>query len=114
MRRPADLIWVMPAKGDQMIAEIHVSPTPAGTADDRYAHVEAAIGVVQASGLSYEVGALGTTFEGDVEPVWATLRAAHQAVLAAGADSVITNIRLAESAAPEPPSMATLTGKFRA
>jgi uncharacterized protein YqgV (UPF0045/DUF77 family) len=95
-----------------MIAEIHVSPSPAGTADDRYAHVEAAIGVVEASGLHYEVGALGTTFEGDPAAVWATLRAAHEAVLSSGADGLITNIRLGQRSADDT-SMDGLTAKFR-
>lgn len=96
-----------------MLAEIHVSPSPAGTPDNRHAHVEAAIAVVEASGLNYEVGALGTTFEGDPDAVWATLRAAHEAVLAAGAQSVITSIRLGDRQG-EPSSIESLTAKFRA
>lgn len=102
-----------------MLAEIHVSPNPPGTADDRYAHVEAAIGVVQASGLHHEVGALGTTFEGDPDAVWATLRAAHEAVLAAGATTLITSIRLGQRqpSADDTPvgewQMDRLTAKFR-
>lgn len=95
-----------------MLAEIHVSPNPPGTAEVPYAHVEAAIVVVEESGLHYEVGALGTTFEGDDEAVWATLRAAHEAVLASGAGSVITSIRLGGRAG-EAFSMDRLTAKFR-
>jgi uncharacterized protein YqgV (UPF0045/DUF77 family) len=95
-----------------MLAEIHVSPSPAGTPDHRYAHVDAAIAVVEASGLQYEVGALGTTFEGEPDAVWATLRAAHEAVLASGAASVITSIRLA-AGTDEGISMDSLTAKFR-
>ena len=68
-----------------VIAEIQVAPSPPGTADDPHAHVEAAIAVIEASGLRYEVGALGTTLEGEADEVWATLRAAHEAMLAAGA-----------------------------
>ena len=34
-----------------MIAEIQVIPRPAGTTEDRYKHVDAAIAVIQASGL---------------------------------------------------------------
>ena len=68
-----------------MIAEIQVAPSPPGTADDPHAHVEAAIAVIAASGMRYEVGALGTTIEGEDDAVWATLRAAHEAMLAAGA-----------------------------
>ena len=72
-------------RGRRVIAEIQVAPSPPGTADDPHAHVEAAIAVIQASGLRYEVGALGTTLEGEADAVWATLRAAHEAMLAAGA-----------------------------
>ena len=100
-----------------MIAEIHVSPSPAGTADNRYEHVEAAIEVVQRSGLHHEVGALGTTFEGDPDAVWAALRAAHEAVLRSGANGVITSIRLGDQASPPDPDgglrMERLTNKFR-
>lgn len=95
-----------------MLAEIHVAPNPPGTADDRHAHVEAAIAVVENSGLRYEVGALGTTFEGEPDRVWATLRAAHEAVLAAGAESVITSIRLGDRGG-DGYSMEQLTAKFR-
>lgn len=95
-----------------MIAEIHVSPSPAGTADNRYAHVEAAIAVIETSGLRYEVGGLGTTFEGDPSAVWETLRAAHDAVLAAGADGLITSIRLGQRSADDI-SMDGLTAKYR-
>lgn len=100
-----------------MLAEIHVSPNPPGTADQTYAHVDAAIAVVEQSGLHYEVGALGTTFEGDPDRVWATLRAAHEAVLASGATSVITSIRLAGRSGADPAdgelAMDRLTAKFR-
>ncbi|MGQ3053944.1 MAG: thiamine-binding protein [Roseateles sp.] len=39
-------------------------------ADDRYKHVDAAMAVIQASGLRCEVHALGTVVEGP--PVWTT------------------------------------------
>ena len=47
-----------------MIVDIEVVPQPLGTTTDKYAHVEAAIALAQASGLHYEVNALGTTIEG--------------------------------------------------
>jgi uncharacterized protein YqgV (UPF0045/DUF77 family) len=71
--------------------------------------VEAAIAVIQASGLRYEVGALGTTVEGDADAVWATLRAAHEAVLAAGAIGGISHIKVASVNR----TMDSLTSKFR-
>ena len=92
-----------------MIAEIQVAPSPAGTPEDPHAYVEAAIRVIQASGLRHEVGALGTTLEGDDDAVWATLRAAHEAMLAAGATSGLSHIKVASVGR----TMESLTSKFR-
>lgn len=92
-----------------MIVEIQVAPSPAGTVDDPHAHVEAAVAVIQASGLRYEVGALGTTIEGDDDQVWAVLRAAHEAMLAAGATSGLSHIKVASVDR----TMESLTRKFR-
>ena len=92
-----------------MIAEIQVAPSPPGTDDDPHAHVEAAIAVLQASGLRYDVGALGTTVEGNDDQVWATLRAAHEAMLAAGATAGISHIKVASVNR----TMDSLTQQFR-
>jgi uncharacterized protein YqgV (UPF0045/DUF77 family) len=92
-----------------VIAEIQVAPSPPGTAENPHAHVEAAIAVLQSSGLSYEVGALGTTLEGEADAVWATLRAAHDAMLAAGATGGISHIKVASVNR----TMESLTHKFR-
>ena len=45
-----------------MLMEIQCLARPVGTPEDRYKHVDAAIAVVQASGLRYEVGALKEEF----------------------------------------------------
>ena len=92
-----------------IIAEIQVAPSPPGTPDDPHAFVEAAIRVIQASGLRSEVGALGTTLEGDADAVWSTLRAAHEAMLAAGATSGLSHIKVASVNR----TMDSLTSKFR-
>ena len=92
-----------------MIAEIQVAPSPPGTPEDPHAHVEAAIAVIQASGLRYEVGALGTTLEGGADEVWATLRAAHEAMIAAGATGGLSHIKVASVNR----TMDSLTRKFR-
>ncbi len=92
-----------------MIAEIQVAPSPPGTAEDPHAYVEAAVRVIQASGLRYEVGALGTTLEGDDDAVWATVRAAHEAMLAAGATSGLSHVKIASVDR----SIESLTRKFR-
>jgi len=99
-----------------MIAEIQCLPSPLGTAEHRYAHITAAINVVQRSGLRWEVGPLGTSFEGPPDAVWATLRAAHEACLAAGATSAVTVIKVAEGAADGPdsgPAIDDLIGDYR-
>ena len=95
--------------GDRVIAEIQVAPSPPGTPGDPHAHVEAAIAVIAASGLRYEVGALGTTLEGDADAVWATVRAAHEAMLAAGATGGISHLKIAQVGR----TMDSLTTKFR-
>jgi uncharacterized protein YqgV (UPF0045/DUF77 family) len=92
-----------------VIAEIQVAPSPPGTAEDPHAHVEAAIAVLAASGLRYEVSALGTTIEGEDDAVWATLRAAHEAMLAAGATAGISHVKIASVNR----TMDSLTHKFR-
>ncbi len=96
-----------------MIAELQVLPRPAGTDGDPHAHVEAAIAVIAASGLHHEVSALGTTLEGTPDQVWAALRAAHEATLAAGATFTISVVKLAEGVDDGGPTMDRLTAKFR-
>jgi uncharacterized protein YqgV (UPF0045/DUF77 family) len=96
-----------------VIVELQVLPRPAGTADDPHAHVEAAIAVLQRSGLHAEVSALGTTFEGEPDAVWAALRAAHEATLAAGSEFTISVVKLAEGREDGGPTMDRLTAKFR-
>lgn len=96
-----------------MIVEIECLPTPPGTASSPYAHVEAAIGVIQESGLHYEVSALGSTFEGEPEEVWPLVRRVHEACLAAGAQSVVSVIKVAQAAREDGPTMGSLTSKFR-
>ena len=92
-----------------VIAEIQVAPSPPGTPDNPHAHVEAAIAVIQASGLTHEVGALGTTLEGPADEVWTTLRAAHEAMLAAGAAAGLSHLKVASVQR----TMESLTTKFR-
>ena len=92
-----------------MIAEIQVAPSPPGTAENPHAYVEAAIAVLQDSGLHCEVGALGTTLEGEADAVWDTLRAAHEAMLIAGANGGLSHVKIASVQR----TMGSLTEKFR-
>ena len=97
------------ATGEWVIAEIQVAPSPPGTDDNPHAYVEAAIAVLQDSGLHCEVGALGTTLEGEADAVWDTLRAAHEAMLIAGANGGLSHIKIASVQR----TMGSLTEKFR-
>ena len=91
----------MRAEGSgQVIAELQVVPSSPGTDARRWAHVDAAIAVIAASGLTFEVGPLGTSIEGPPGSVWSVLRQAHDATLAAGAASVVTVIKLYETRDP--------------
>ena len=97
-----------------MIVEIECLANPPGVADDRYRHIEAAIAVIEASGLKYEVEALGTTVEGEPDQLWPLLRRVHEACLEAGADSVVTVIKVAQTSSRiAPATIDSLTGKFR-
>jgi uncharacterized protein (TIGR00106 family) len=102
-----------PAPAGHMLAEIQVIPRPAGTADSRYKHVDAAIAVIQASGLKYEVHGLGTVVEGPSEKVWPLLQAVHQATLESGAERTLTIIKVSSGAQPGGPRVEDLVRKFR-
>jgi uncharacterized protein YqgV (UPF0045/DUF77 family) len=104
----------VPTEECAVLAEIQVSPRPAGTPENRYAHVDAAIAVIQSSGLTYEVHALGTVVEGPPDEVWALLRRVHEATLSAGAAATASVVKLSEGADDGGPSIADLVGKFRA
>jgi len=99
--------------GGHMIAEIQVIPRPAGTADDRYKHVDAAIAVIQASGLRYEVHGMGTVIEGPADKVWPLLQAVHQATLESGSERTLSIIKVSGSLQAGGPRVEDLVRKFR-
>lgn len=80
------------------LVEIQVIPRggtpPPG---EPYYFVERAIDVIKASGLEYEVEPLGTTIQGEIDAALETAIRAHKAPLEAGAESVITIIKIAQS-----------------
>jgi uncharacterized protein YqgV (UPF0045/DUF77 family) len=97
-----------------VIVEIQCIANPPGTPDSRYRHIEAAIDVIQRSGLKYEVDALGTTIEAEPDALWPLLRRIHEACLTSGAESAITVIKVAQSReAAAQSTIDSLTGKFR-
>ncbi len=96
-----------------MIVEIQCLANPPGTPAEPWAHIEAAIRVIQESGLRFEVSALGTTFEGEPDACWPVVRRVHEACLEAGARSVVTIIKVEQAAGEGGPTMGSLTARFR-
>ncbi|HEY8358696.1 MAG TPA: thiamine-binding protein, partial [Ramlibacter sp.] len=109
--QPPAAVAAAPAR--HVIAEIQVIPRPAGTATDRYKHVDAAIAIIQASGLQYEVHGLGTTIEGPPEKIWPLLQAVHQATLESGAEHTMSMIKVSGAAQAGGPRVVDLVRKFR-
>ncbi len=74
---------------------IQVLPLNTESKQELYNYVDKAIEIIQDSGLSYQVCPFETTIEGNLDEIWEVALAAHKAVLQAGADKVISYIKLA-------------------
>jgi uncharacterized protein (TIGR00106 family) len=74
-----------------VVAEFSVTPV---VGENLRPYVNAAIEVVEKSGLNYEVDAMSTTLEGGLDEVLDVVKRAHRAVMAVGAGRVLTEIRI--------------------
>ncbi|MCE5199233.1 MAG: MTH1187 family thiamine-binding protein [Armatimonadota bacterium] len=74
-----------------IVAEFSITPV---TGDKLKPYIDAAVNVVKRSGLKYEVDALSTTIEGDIDQIFEVVKKAHNAVMQQGADRVLTEIRI--------------------
>jgi uncharacterized protein (TIGR00106 family) len=92
------------------VAEIFVTPLGTGEASIRE-YIRALVPRVEASGLAYQLTAMGTLVEGPLDRVLALVRDLHTATFdaAGGTDRVVTHLRLDERRG-EP---LTLEGKIR-
>lgn len=80
--------------------------------EDPYPIVDAAIKVIQDSGVKYEVGPLETILEGDdLDRLVEIAKSAHRACFKAGADKVVTIIKIAD--ALEGTTIEGKVGKYR-
>jgi len=61
-----------------------------------YPVVDRAIAAIAASGVKYEVGPMETVMEGPLDQLLAVARAAHLACFAAGAERVVTIIKIGD------------------
>ena len=77
----------------EVVAEFSVTPMVEGPVTP---FIDTAIEEIQHAGLNYQVGALGTTVEGDLDQVLDAIKSAHQAVLSQGVGRVVTEIRIDE------------------
>jgi uncharacterized protein (TIGR00106 family) len=79
---------------------------------EMYAWVDAAIKVIQDSGLKYEVCPFETVIEGPYESVMAVIEKAQEACFAAGATDLLAYIKIQRSKDKDV-SMEDKTGKYR-
>ena len=56
--------------------------------------VEKILEVIEQSGLRHQVGPLETVVEGDFDSVMTVLRNAHQEAVDAGAEEIMTNVKM--------------------
>jgi len=76
------------------IMEISVVPIGVGSSVSNY--VAKCIEIIKRSGLSYEVTAMGTIIEGDIEQLLELALLVHKVPFEMGAKRVLTNIKIDE------------------
>lgn len=91
-----------------MIVEVTIVPVGTGSPGVS-PYVGAALRVLRRSGLKHRLGPMGTTIEGEWDPVFATIRRMHEACIKLGAVRLLTTIRV-DDRRDKP---ATMQGKVR-
>ncbi|MEK3796410.1 MTH1187 family thiamine-binding protein [Paenibacillus sp. FSL R7-0204] len=79
--------------------------------EDSIPYVDKAIEVIQKSGVKHQVNPLETTMEGELSDLLDIVRDMHEALIASGSPSVISQIKIAHN--PGGISMEKLTEKYR-
>lgn len=79
--------------------------------DDPFPLIDRAIRVIQASGVRHEVDPMETVMEGPLDELLEIARAAHVAVMEAGAGRLVTLIKIGDRA--EGTSMESKVGPYR-
>ncbi|WNS41844.1 MTH1187 family thiamine-binding protein [Paenibacillus sp. MMS20-IR301] len=79
--------------------------------EDSIPYVDTAIEVIQQSGVKHQVNPLETTMEGELTELLEVVRQMHEALIAKGSPSVISQIKIAHN--PGGISMDKLTEKYR-
>jgi uncharacterized protein (TIGR00106 family) len=76
-----------------VVAELSITPLVEGQLKP---FIDAAVEEVKKAGLKYEVDAMGTTMEGDLDTILQVAKRAHEAALNKGAERVVTELRIDE------------------
>lgn len=74
-----------------VVVEFSITPL---NAEQLTPFIDAAVNEIKKSGLKYEVDAMGTTVEGELDECMNVVMKAHKAVKDKGADRVLTEIRI--------------------
>lgn len=94
----------------QVNAAIQVLPTP-GDSTHPYVIVDKAIEAIASTGLPYKVCPFETVVEGTYDEVMDAIRLAQEACYLAGAESVITNVKI-QTSAKEDVTIESKIGKY--
>lgn len=76
-----------------------------------YSYVDAAIAVIQASGVKYEVNPLETTMEGELSELLGIVETMNEKMISMGAINVISQVKIVYQ--PDGIKGETLTEKYR-
>ena len=75
------------------VAGISVVPVGTGSASISD-YVVGAMGIIKASGLKFELSAMGTNLEGDVSAILEVVRKVHESAFEGGAVRVLTSLTI--------------------
>lgn len=95
----------------QVNAAIQVLPTPGKPGIHPYDIVDKAIEAIAGMGIPYKVCPFETVVEGTYEQIMEAIRLAQEACYTAGAESVITNIKI-QTSAREDVTIESKVGKY--
>jgi uncharacterized protein (TIGR00106 family) len=83
------------AAGRKIVAIVEVSVVPLGTeAVSLSSYVAGAVRILEKSGLSYELTAMGTIVHGELDEVLRVVRDMHESVFQNGAPRVLTQVKI--------------------
>ncbi len=80
------------------MADVTVAVECIPLCDDPYPVVDAAIAVIAASGVTYQVTPMETVMQGELDKLVEVVKAAHRRCLEAGADKVLTIVKISDAA----------------